>query len=92
MKCIGPEVPVLRLTALLLLFFLVVCARAQEQLVAAGKPSSREIAVTIKVSSNNPGSVHGLSKDDFKLAIGGKPRPYFRQKSWRTRVRPVTTP
>jgi VWFA-related protein len=63
-----------RVTALFLLFFLAVCARAQEQLAVADKPSSREIAVTIKVSSNNPGSLHGLTKDDFKLAIGGKQR------------------
>ncbi|HEU0046812.1 MAG TPA: hypothetical protein VFQ43_04290 [Nitrososphaera sp.] len=59
---------------LALLSLPIICASAQQQPVIAGNSSTREIAVTIKVTSNNPGGLHGLTKDDFKLAIGKSQR------------------
>src|SRR5437660_1599952 len=74
MKCgllrrLGRGMPVLALLSLSIIY-----ASAQQQPVIAGNSSTREIAVTIKVTSNNPGGLHGLTRDDFKLAIGKSQR------------------
>ena len=56
------------------LFFPGVCAFAQQPTPVSGSSPSTEIVVTVKVTGNDSGKLHGLTKDDFKVTVGGKQR------------------
>jgi hypothetical protein len=63
------------ITALCSVLLFVIYTSAQQQPAGADTASPREVTVTVKVTSNSQGTAHGLTKDDFKLAVAGKQRP-----------------